>query len=51
MVNASLRWLNNGKLLIFVIPANHKYNCSLIEVDWLAACITQRVVGAVFVCW
>jgi hypothetical protein len=25
-VNASLRWLNNGDLLIFVIPANHKWS-------------------------
>jgi len=23
------------------------YNCSLIKVDWLAACIALRVVGAV----
>ncbi len=26
-----------------------EYNCSLIKVDWLAACIALRVVGAVFV--
>jgi hypothetical protein len=25
------------------------YNCSLIKVDWLAACIALRVVGAVLV--
>jgi hypothetical protein len=24
-----------------------EYNCSLIKVDWLAACIALRVVGAV----
>jgi hypothetical protein len=26
-----------------------KYNCSLIKVDWLAACIALRAVGAVLV--
>jgi hypothetical protein len=26
-----------------------EYNCSLIKVDWLAACIALRVVGAVLV--
>ncbi len=25
------------------------YNCALIKVDWLAACIAPRVVGAVLV--
>ncbi len=34
----------------FVIPANHKRSiivqCALIKVDWLAACIALRVVGA-----
>jgi hypothetical protein len=36
----------------FVIPANHHwstYNCALIKVDWLAACIALRVVDAVLV--
>jgi hypothetical protein len=26
-----------------------EYNCSLIKVDWLAACLAVRVVGAVLV--
>jgi hypothetical protein len=26
-----------------------EYNCSLIKVDWLAACIALRVVGTVLV--
>ncbi len=26
-----------------------EYNCSLIKLDWLAACISLRVIGAVFV--
>jgi hypothetical protein len=26
-----------------------EYNCALIKVDWLAACIALRVVGTVFV--
>jgi hypothetical protein len=26
-----------------------EYNCALINVDWFAACIALRVVGAVFV--
>jgi hypothetical protein len=25
-LDASLRWLNNGWMLIFVIPANHKWS-------------------------
>jgi hypothetical protein len=25
-----------------------EYNCALIKVDWLAACIALRVIGAVF---
>ncbi len=36
----------------FVIPADHKWsiiNCSLIKMDWLAACIALRVVGAVLI--
>ena len=43
---------NRGKcvytLLIFVIPVCHKYNCLLTKVDWIAACIAIRVIGAVF---
>ncbi len=33
----------------FVIPANHKWSIIvylLIKVDWLAACIALRVIGA-----
>ncbi len=26
-----------------------EYNCALIKVDWLAACIALRVIGTVFV--
>jgi hypothetical protein len=26
-----------------------EYNCALIKVDWLGACIALRLVGAVFV--
>jgi hypothetical protein len=36
------------KLLFLSFPANHKYNCALIKVNWLAACIAPRVFGAVF---
>jgi hypothetical protein len=43
-VNASLRWLNNGYLLIFIIHSNYKWS---IIVYWLAACFALRVVGAV----
>jgi hypothetical protein len=35
-------------IFVHVIPANHK-RCSLIKVDWLAAYIALRVVGAVLV--
>ena len=37
-------------MLIFSVPANQvECNCSLIKVDWLAACIALRVLGAVLV--
>jgi hypothetical protein len=29
--------------------SQEEYNCSLIKVDWLAACIALRMVGAVLV--
>ncbi len=50
-VNASLRWLNNVSCLFlsFLLYSQVEYNCSLIKVDWLAACIALRVVGAVLV--
>jgi hypothetical protein len=44
--NASLRWLNNVRCLFFSFL---EYNCSLIKVDWLAAGIALRVVGATLV--
>jgi hypothetical protein len=31
----------------FILPAHHKWN--MIKVDWLAACIALRVVGAVVI--
>jgi hypothetical protein len=38
-VNVCLRWL----VCLFL------YNCGLVKLDWLAACIALRVVGAVLV--
>ncbi len=45
-----MRWLNNVSCLFLsflLITSGDK--CSLIKVDWLAACIAIRVVGAVLV--
>jgi hypothetical protein len=53
-VNASLRWLNNGScifLSFLLIRSGVPYNCVLIKVDWLAACIALRIVGVVFKKW
>jgi hypothetical protein len=49
-VNVSLRWVNNVSCLFFVLPANHKWSKIVHDkVDWLAACVALRMVGAVLV--
>jgi hypothetical protein len=47
-VNASLPWVNNVICLFVSFPLiTSRVNCALLKVDWLAACIALRVVGAV----
>jgi hypothetical protein len=49
-VYASSYLLNNvNRSFLSFLLITVKYNCALIKVDWLAACMALRVVGAVLV--
>jgi hypothetical protein len=48
-VSVSLRWLNNVNCLCHSRLSQVEYNCTLIKVDWFAACIELRVAGPVLV--